>query len=136
MCSEHIPPVAEGLCASALQLSSPVMTPTASSSVGSGWLRPGYVPETSAFARRGPALLSSFDGFRFLLHHLRCSYRLPALHECEMAGKAASAVQLVITAEQKQQLFQVTVLECTKNPAIVKYKALYLRRSRQWRYRR
>lgn len=104
MCSEHIPPVAEGLCASALQLSSPVMTPTASSSVGSGWLRPGYVPETSAFARRGPALLSSFDGFRLLLHHLRCSYRLPALHECEMAEKAASAVQLVITAEQKQQL--------------------------------
>lgn len=69
---------------SALQLSSPAMTPTLSSSAGSGWPQLGYVPETSACAHLGLALLTSCDGF--LLHH--CSYHLPALH----AGGAAFAV--------------------------------------------
>lgn len=79
--------VAAGLCASALQLSSPATTPTLSSSAGSGWPRLGYVPEISACARLGPALLTSCAGCRLLLLH-HCSYRLPALH----AGRAAFAV--------------------------------------------
>lgn len=91
--------VAAGLCASTLQLSSPATTPTLSSSVGSGWLLPGYAPGTSACARQGLALLSSCDGCP-PLH--RCSYHLPALHAGSgVDGRAASAVQLVITVPEQ-----------------------------------
>lgn len=83
------------------------MTPTVSFSVGSGWLQPDYAPETSAFARPGPALLSFCDGccllHLLLLLHRRCSYPLPALHD----GRAASVVQLVITVQVQTAEVQV-----------------------------
>lgn len=72
-------PVAAGLCASAPRLSSPATTPKVSSSVCSGWPRPGSAPGTSASAHRGPALLSSCGG-RLLLLQRCCSSHLLALH--------------------------------------------------------
>lgn len=96
-----VPPVAGGLYVSTPQLSSPATTPIVSSSVGSGWLQLGSVPETSAGARQGHALLASCDGFHLLLP--RCSCHLPALHAGSgLAGGAESAVQLVIAAYKRE----------------------------------
>lgn len=141
--SESVPPVAADLYASTPQLSSPVTTPTASSSVGSEWLQPGYAPGTSACARQGRALPSSCDGCRCLLH--RCSHRLPALHAGSgVAGRAASAVRLVIAANKKNKLFKRSVecrnkrsgVTCNITELIGKCKASYLCWNRQGRCRR
>lgn len=97
-------PVAAGLYASALQLSSPATTPTAFSSVCSAWLRHGCVPETSACARRGPGPLSSCVGCCIHLPVCphRCSCRLLAVRAGSGAAvRAASAVGLEITGEKK-----------------------------------
>lgn len=96
-----VPPVVGGLCVSTPQLSSPATTPIVSSSVGSGWLQLGSVPETSACARQGHALQSSCDGCHLLLLLPRC--HLPALHVGSgLAGGAESAVQLVIAAHKRE----------------------------------
>lgn len=98
--SVHSPPVAAGLCASALQLSSPKTTPTVFFFGGTVWLRPGSVQETSACARQGPALPSSCGDSQ--LPHRR-SYCLPGLRAGNVTtGRVASAVQQVTATKKKQ----------------------------------
>lgn len=93
------------------QLSSPATTPIVSSSVGSGWLQLGSVPETSAGARQGHALLTSCGGYRLLLLS-RCSCHLPALHAGSgQPGGAESAVQLVIATYKKEKKSDLTAPE-------------------------
>lgn len=82
------------------RLFSPATTPIVSSSVGSVWLQLGSVPETSACARQGHALLSSCDGCHLLLLP-HC--HLPALRAGSgLTGGAESAVQLVIAAHKRE----------------------------------